>query len=147
MVLGSIYDLQGQPQKANEQYEQALKINPNFVVAANNLAWNYVEYGGNIDVALALAQTAKEQFPDDPSVSDTLGWIYYKKSVYLKAIALLKESAEKLPKNPTAHYHLGMAYFKNGDTALAKQALTQALQLGQDFPGRQEASEVLATLK
>ena len=40
-----------------------------------------------------------------------------------------------------------MAYFKNGDTALAKQALNQALQLGQDFPGRQEASEVLATLK
>jgi len=29
-----------------------------------------------------------------------------------------------------------MAYFKNGDAALAKQSLTQALQSGQDFPGR-----------
>ena len=40
-----------------------------------------------------------------------------------------------------------MAYFKNGDTALAKQALTQALQAGRDFSGKQEAKEVLETLK
>ena len=73
MVLGSIYDLQRQHQKANEQYEQALKINPNFVVAANNLAWNYVDYGGNIDVALATitwgwptSKTATRLWPSRP---------------------------------------------------------------------------------
>jgi len=80
-------------------------------------------------------------------VSDTLGWIYYKKNVYVKAIGLLKDSTEKLPNNPVYHYHLGMAYVKNGDTALAKQALTRALQGGRDLPGKQEAQEVLATLQ
>src|SRR5207249_6838167 len=101
----------------------------------------------NIDVALALAQTAKEQLPDHPSVSDTLGWIYYKKRVYLKALDLLKDSVAKQPENPVYHYHLGMAYFKNGDTALAKLALTQALQSGRNFPGMQEAQEALEALK
>lgn len=80
-------------------------------------------------------------------MSDTLGWIYYKKNVYVKAIDLLKDSTEKLPNNPVCHYHLGMAYVKNGDTALAKQALTRALQGGRDLPGKQEAQEVLATLQ
>jgi hypothetical protein len=59
-----------------------------------------------------LAQTAKEELPNAPAVSDTLGWIFYKKNVYLKAIGLLTESAEKLPDNPVVHYHLGMAYYE-----------------------------------
>jgi len=40
-----------------------------------------------------------------------------------------------------------MAYAKNGDTTLAKQALTKALQLSQDFAGLQEARAMLATLR
>jgi tetratricopeptide (TPR) repeat protein len=146
MLLGLLYDHQGQHQQANQQYEEALKRNPKFAPAANNLAWNYAEHGGNIDVALALAHTAKEQLPDNPSVSDTLGWIYYKKSIYTKAIGLLQESAEKRPHNPVYHYHLGMAYLNNSDTALAKQALSRALQVGGDFPGRQETQRALETL-
>jgi Tfp pilus assembly protein PilF len=40
-----------------------------------------------------------------------------------------------------------MTYAKNGDTALAKQALTKALQLSQDFAGSQEARAMLAILR
>jgi tetratricopeptide (TPR) repeat protein len=147
MLLGVIYDLQGKHPKANEYYQEVLKINPRFGPAANNLAWNYAEHGGNIDVALSLAQTAKEQLPDVAAVSDTLGWIYYKKHVYLKAISLLQESVEKLPDNPIVHYHLGMAYFKKGDRGQAKEVLAHALQLSQAFPGADQAKEVVATLQ
>ena len=112
----------------------------------HNLASNIGEDGGNLDVALGLAQTAKEQAPEDPVMSDTLGWIYYKKHVYTKAIGLLQETAAKLPENAVVHYHLGMAYLKNDNTDLAKQALTKALQLGRDFTGREEAREALKTL-
>ena len=35
--------------------------------------------GGDRDRALALAQTAKEQAPEDPQVSDTLGWNFYRR--------------------------------------------------------------------
>src|SRR5262249_18590329 len=103
MLLGILYDQQGKRQQANAQYEQALKINPRLAPAANNLAWNTVEDGGNLDVALGLAQTAKEQAPEDPSVSDTLAWIYYKKHVYAKAIGLLRETAAKRPENAVVH--------------------------------------------
>jgi uncharacterized protein HemY len=83
-------------------------MNPRLVVAANNLAWIYSEHGGDPEKALQLAQTAKQEAPEDPRVSDTLGWILYKRGVYQRALALLKDSASKLPDNPQVQYHLGM---------------------------------------
>jgi tetratricopeptide (TPR) repeat protein len=113
------------------------------VMAENNLAWNYAEHGGNIDVALSLAQHAREQAPDDPRIADTLGWIYYKKNTYLNAIALLKESVGKMPNNPVIRYHLGMAYFKNDEKETARKELEQALKLNPNFPGADEARQIV----
>jgi uncharacterized protein HemY len=99
-----------------------------------------------MDRAFSLAQTAREQLPHDPSIADTLGWLYYKKELYRQALPLFKESAEKLAEKPVVHYHLGMAYSKVGDTNLAKGALQRALQLRKDFPGAEEAQQILAQL-
>ena len=123
-----------------------LDINPDVAAAANNLAWNYAEHGGNLDVALTLAQKAKEASPDDPRIADTLGWIYYKKQLYVKAISELKDSAEQLPHDPVVHYQLGMAYFQNGDQAQAKVALQRALKLQGNFDGAEQAKQILASL-
>ena len=49
---------------------KVLALNPRFAPAANNLAWILSEHGGDKDKALTLAQTAKEQAPEDPRVSD-----------------------------------------------------------------------------
>ena len=146
MLLGALHDLQDKPQQASAYYEKALTLNPRFAPAANNLAWNYLTHGGNMDRAFSLAQTAREQLPHDPSIADTLGWLYYKKELYRQALPLFKESAEKLAENPVVHYHLGMAYYKVGDTTLAKGALQRALQLRKDFPGAEEAQQILAQL-
>jgi tetratricopeptide (TPR) repeat protein len=145
-LLGVAYEAQQQYDDAILEYEQALKLEPRFAPAANNLAWLYAERGTNLDVALNLAQTAMEQFPDNPNVADTLGWLYYRKGAYLKAIALLRESADKLPDNAVVHYHLGMAHHKNSDARAAKRALKRALALDADFPGRNEATQVLTAL-
>jgi Flp pilus assembly protein TadD len=93
-----------------------------------------------------LAQIAREQLPQDPNVADTLGWLYYKKEAYLRAISFLKEAAEKAPDNPTIQYHLGMAYYKNGDKAAAKKALEASLKLSGNYPGSEEAKKVLQQL-
>jgi tetratricopeptide (TPR) repeat protein len=147
MGSGIIYDTQKKYDKAKEQYQKALKINPKFAPAANNLAYLYAEKGENIDEALNLAQSAKEQFPDDPHISDTLGWVYYKKNVFTLAITYLKEANEKIPDHSTMRYHLGMAYYKNGDKELAKKELKRALELDPKFSGAQDAKDTLATLK
>jgi len=125
---------------------KALKINPKFPPAANNLAYLYAEKGESLDEALSLAQSAKEQLPDDPHISDTLGWVYYKKNIYSRAITYLQEVRERVPNNASIHYHLGMAYSKGGDKAMAKKELKQALELDPKFPGAEEAKTTLQGL-
>jgi Flp pilus assembly protein TadD len=115
-------------------------------VAANNLAWIYAQSGGNLDVALQLAETATRKLPDSPEVSDTLGFIYYKKGLFPQAIRVLNSAVEKDGKNPGFHYHLGLALAKSGDKAGATEHLTRALSLKPDFEGAADARELLKTL-
>jgi tetratricopeptide (TPR) repeat protein len=145
-LVALILEAQNRPGEAQDQYEQILSASPRAVVAANNLAWLYVERGGNLDVALGLAQAAAQQDPDGPEINDTLGWIYYKKDLPGQAIAALQRSVEKDSTNPLYHYHLGLAYAKGGDQARAKQSLEKALMLKPDFGGSSEARKLLALI-
>ena len=148
MMTGILYEMKKQPQKANEYYQKVLDLNRNFAPAANNLAYNYAQYGGNVDIALGLAQKARELDPNDPNTADTLGWIQYKKGSYGMSLELLKESNEKFKSsNPTVLYHLGLAYQKNGDPAKAREALTKALAVSQSFPDAQDARKALQALR
>jgi len=142
-MSGMLLNAQHKREEAKKHYEQALSIDERSPIAANNLAWMYVEDGGNLDVALQLAQTAKSAAPNYADVDDTLGWIYYKKGLVSQAVAALKESVDKNPTNPTFKYHLGLAYAKSGDAPAARQALEAALKLD---PQSSQAAEARATL-
>jgi tetratricopeptide (TPR) repeat protein len=147
MSLAAIYDARQEYSKANEYYQKVLDVDRNFALAANNLAWNYAEHGGNLDIALGLAQKARELNSDLPNIADTLGWIYYKKGAYASSVALLKESNEKLQyKNPTILYHLGRAYSGAGEKALAQDAFTKAMKIDPAFPESAETKKALAQL-
>jgi tetratricopeptide (TPR) repeat protein len=146
MITGVIYERKGDTGNAQKAYENALALSPRFAPAANNLAYLYSEYGGDKERALHLAQRAKESAPQEPHISDTLGWILYKRGVYQRALSLLKESAAKLPDNPEVHYHLGMTYAKLGDKEGARNALTKAVTSAVGFVGKDEARKTLQEL-
>jgi len=145
-MVGMLLESQGDKAGAQQRYERVVQLDPNAAVAANNLAWMYAQNGGNLDVALHLAQTAKRQLPSAPEVNDTLGFIYYKKDLPALAVPLLQSTVEKDPSNPEYHYHLGLAYGRTGDKAKASESLTRALALKPDFSGAQDARTVLASL-
>jgi len=146
MMLGLVHQQRGDITRAQEAYATALGVNPRFAPAANNLAWLYSEHGGDKEKALQLAQTAKEAAPDDPRVSDTLGWILYKRGVYQRAVALFEESAAKIPGDPAIQYHLGMAYAKVGNKDGARKALTAATSTKRDFRDLADARRALTEL-
>ena len=146
-MLGTILDLQGKKQDARKRYQTAMQAEPRAAVAANNLAWMDANTeGANLDVALQLAQTAKAQLPNQHEVDDTLGWIYYRKGMFARAVAALENSTVKQPTNATYAYHLGMAYHKNGETAKAKTELERAFRLKPDFEGASEAKKILESI-
>jgi tetratricopeptide (TPR) repeat protein len=138
--------MQKQFDMSEKHYRAALDIDPQFAPAANNLAYLLSSREGDIDEALKFAQIAKEKLPDDPSVMDTLGWIYYKKGLYGNAVQEFSDSLEKLPENATVHYHLGAALLKKGDKARAKLSLEKALALDDNFDGAQDAQRMLSKM-
>jgi tetratricopeptide (TPR) repeat protein len=106
-----------------------LASDPHSGLANANLAWLYVLQGGDLNVAMGLAQDAKQQLPKLPSVSDTLAWIYYLKGNYGNALPLLRECVQKVPDSATYRYHLGMAELADGDKRSARSELEAALKL------------------
>jgi tetratricopeptide (TPR) repeat protein len=144
-MVGILLEANGDVEGARDRYERVLEIDPEAAVAANNLAWIYAQHGGNIDVALHLAQTAQKRLPDVPEVADTLGLIYYKKNLASLALSLFKASAIKEPGNAVYQYHLGLAYASAGDSERAKASLTKALALKSDFDGADQARSLLSS--
>jgi tetratricopeptide (TPR) repeat protein len=145
-MIGMLLQASGDTKGAAARFEQALRVDPDAAVAANNLAWIYAETDGNLDVALELAKTAQRRLPDSAEVNDTLGYIYYRKDIPSLAISTLKAVVEKDPRNAMYQYHLGLAYSKAGDTVHAKDHLTKALSLKPEFDGAAEARAILQTL-
>jgi len=87
-----------------------------------------------------------ESNPGNPYIMDTMGWVYYQKGLYTKAISLFESSIKKNDKDPRSFYHLGMAYLKNKDSEKAKSALRKALDLGTDFPEKDLTRKTLGEL-
>lgn len=144
MLLGILHDRKQLYEQANRHYKKVLELDKNAALAANNLAWNYSQFGGNLEVALTLAQRAREVNPEDENIAHTLGWIYHKKGVTQKAIFLLKESSEKFKQgNPSVLYHLGMAYLESSDYSRARESFIKALKLDRAFPEAKQTKQAL----
>ena len=146
-LLGMVLNSQGKIDAANKEYRKVLSLSPKNALAANNLAANLADGGGNLDEALKFAQVAREAAPEDPSVGDTLGWIYYKKGLIDTAYPLLSDAAGKLKKNASIRYHHGMALAKKGKGREASAELKAALSLDPKFPGSDEARKTVEGLK
>ncbi|MDO9110962.1 MAG: tetratricopeptide repeat protein, partial [Desulfatirhabdiaceae bacterium] len=48
----------------------------------------------------------------DGYITDSLGWVYYKKGLYHKAIEYLEKAVKLIPDDPTILEHIGDTYLK-----------------------------------
>ncbi len=108
-MSGMILQARNRPSEARTRYEREVTIDPRAAVAANNLAWLYLESGEELNDALRLARNAAEVLPDSPAVLDTLGWAYYRNGMNEAAIGPLVRSVEMEPGNAEYRFHLGLA--------------------------------------
>lgn len=152
VAMGELYESRQDWSKATDAYQRVLEIKPEDAMASNHLASVMVESGGNLDVALSLAQTARRSMPDSPYAADTLGWIFYQKGAYKSAIDLFQEALKlsaksNAPDNPAIHYHLGLAYQKTDQPGLARQQLERVLKIDPNYSGAADVKKLLAQLK
>jgi Flp pilus assembly protein TadD len=143
-TLGMLEESRGNAAKAQELYQKILSLQPNDPIASNNLAFSMLENGGNLDMALSLAQTARRALPDAPAIADALTWAYYRKGNYGLAIPLLEDALHKAPQNANFHYHLGLVFQQSGDKAKAKAQFEKVLELD---PKYNKANRIRQALK
>jgi tetratricopeptide (TPR) repeat protein len=144
VFAGQLYELKQAWAQAQQMYQKALDLVPDNPLASNNLAAVMARTGGNLNIALSLAQAARRGMPDSPDAADTLGWVYYKKGIYESAADLFQEALKlsakaKRPEDAGMHYHLGLAYQKTGKAALARREFEAVLRIN---PGYRDAGEV-----
>lgn len=128
IALAEVSEQEGNWGQAKKICEDARMIDPNSAILANELAYLYLDHGGDPNAALALAQLAKGKAPNALSIDDTLGWAYFKVGSTQFAIDKLRECTEKAPDNPLFQYHLGIAYMTDRQLDNAGGALQKALK-------------------
>jgi Flp pilus assembly protein TadD len=142
-MVAMLLEAKGQTKDAQQRYEKIVQFDPKAAVASNNLAWIYAEGGGNLDVALQLAQAAVARVGDQPEFLDTLGWVYCKKKLASMAVQPLEAAVQKDPRRSDYRYHLGVAYAGSGKKQKARTAFDDALKIKPNFPEVSQAKRDL----
>jgi tetratricopeptide (TPR) repeat protein len=148
-MLALLHQSSGNLDDAQKVYKYILDKNPKNGLAANNLAWVLAEKGkkSDLDEALKLAQTAKDMYPDDPRVADTLGYVYLKKGLPDNALGQFQMASEKLGDEPTILYHMALALMDLKRDTEAVSYLKKSLVSTKQFPEKQQAQAQLTRLQ
>ena len=146
MLTGVILEEEKDYAEAAAAYEQLLGYSPKFAPALNNAAYLYSEQLKNLERAAKHASQAWNLLPGDPATEDTFGWVLFRQGKFALARGLLDESAAKAPRTALVHYHAGMAHYVMGQELPATRYFQTVLDLGEEFPGHDEARKRLAVL-
>ncbi len=148
MGIATLLEAEGKNAEAMEQYRKVLAIKSDFAPAANNLAWQIASSAdGDLGEALKLAMMAKQAFPEEPHIADTLGWVHYKRKSYSLAIPQFEIALNNRPNDPIISYHLAQALAANGNKDRAVELLETILRDNETFAEKAAAAELLRVLK
>ncbi len=149
LMLALLNQSQGKTADAKKVYSYILEREPKNALAANNLSWILAESGKESDLneALKLAQIAKDKYPEDPRIADTLGYVYLKKKLAGNALAQFKLALEKMPQDPTINYHLARALVELSRNSEARKYVENALSSKSPFTEREDARKLLARIE
>jgi len=145
-LRAQIKETQGNSKEAEENYRKALQMEPNFDLAANNLAFILAEDGRDLQTALGLAQGARKRQPQNATIADTLGWVYYKLDLPVLARGQAEFAVSVQPQNGTFQFHMGEIYKKNSQKAEAIRALQKAAASPKSFKEKSLAEAELKEL-
>ncbi|MCP3941375.1 MAG: tetratricopeptide repeat protein [Desulfobacteraceae bacterium] len=126
--LGTIQDKAGLKDQSIQTMKTLLQTDPDNANALNYLGYTYAEMGINLDQALELISRAMKQKPNDGYITDSLGWVYYQKQNYTKAIHYLELAAQLSDFETIIADHLADAYLKSGQ--LVKALITYKKAVG-----------------
>lgn len=129
---GAALDQAGDWAGSKAAMTKALALAPNQALVLNQLGYSQVSHRENVARASALIEQASKLRPDDPAITDSLGWVYYLRGDVAEAVPLLERASSGDPTEPAINEHLGDAYWKSGRLLEARYAWRAALVTAED---------------
>jgi len=113
-------------EEAKTEYEEILRIDPNDLIALNNLACLLVDDLNKPEEALPYAERAAKAAPRDANVLDTMGWTLARCNQLGRATTYLLRALEANSDNAAALYHMAVVHRLRDETEDARRRLEKA---------------------
>lgn len=113
--------------EAKQAIALALALAPNEPEVLNFMGYDDLQHGEDLKTAESLIRKASVLDPDDPSITDSLGWALYKQGRTDDAIDTLQKAAAGDPAQSEIQEHLGDALYTAGYRFRARYAWRAAL--------------------
>jgi cellulose synthase operon protein C len=143
--LAEVYVSNNQVEEVKAQCREILKLQPDNIVALNNLAWYLLEE--NPKQALSYAERAVTLLPDSGPVLDTLAMAQLKNNNLEEARRSIDRALASDPESNDIRYHEARIRAAEGDTAGAMVTLKSLLGKETAFSERAAADKFLKELK
>jgi TolB-like protein/Tfp pilus assembly protein PilF len=126
--LGFVYYGRWEWAQAEQEFRQAIELNPNYSTAPHWYSICLLSLG-RIDEAMAEIKHAHELDPLSSPIGTTLTYVYFSKDDLNAAIAQCKAVLDLDPNYPRAHEYLGLGFLKKGLQAEAIAEFQKAVEL------------------
>jgi len=130
--LGTALGKKGQIDEAISQYQEALRLKPDFTDVHYNLG-NALNRKGQIDEAISQFQETIRLQPDYALAHNNLGNALYRKGRDDEAISQYQEAIRLKPDYSLAHNNLGNALYRKGRDDEAISQYQEAIRLKPDY--------------
>lgn len=107
---------------------EVIKVDPKNSSAYNYLGYLFVERKENLDEAEKLIQKALELKPGDGYYLDSLGWLYYHKGEYQKALETLQRADKASPGEGVILEHIAEVYRATGNKEKSVEFFRKAIR-------------------
>jgi Flp pilus assembly protein TadD len=127
---GISYERAGDWPKAEADFREALRLEPDQPLVLNYLGYSLVEKHESLDEALGMIEKAAKDQPNDGYITDSLGWVLYRLGRYQDAVAPMLRAVELTPDDAVINDHLGDVLWKVGRKREAEFQWRRALSFG-----------------
>ena len=125
-------------------YQAVIALQPDNVVALNNLAWTAGQLGD--PKAIGYAERAVRLAPESAAALDTLGTLLVLKGDATKGLEYSKKATDLAPKRHDIRLNYAKALLKAGRTEEARKELTALQGVTDEFSGKSEIPSLLKQL-
>lgn len=146
-TLALVLDQAGKFGEAEGAYRAALKLDPENMIAMNNLAYLLAARSDRFDEALGLAQKCHEASPDTADFSDTLATVHEKLGNLAAAQAILLDLVERDPGNDDLRSHLAAVLERRAQDQPDAKQLLAALKAGSSAENQQQTVDLVRKLR